>query len=310
MKKVLLLLGVIVLTSLIALLRWYTIPAAIRNDLALSGLTDRYYTIPQDVEDPVVARAYLYRGMLRPIKTLSPDSISKLMRLDTPDLPYGHVIYVVNASGELLQKLMNASAMPEAPYESAWPTDEPSAIPLTDTTVRFLWRGPVYDSALQDTFNSLILNEAYLPLLSDPERAAIGYVATFIGNECQWDGDAHDDWSNLDCTIITALGLGYQCSDQHLGFLRNWFSTDKRVIFELETSNCPIIPYTATRQNTFDEIVLEVTGDLITIVYKANGVNLREQESWEWSETVYFRLAQGSLELIQKDKSPVKRERF
>ena len=92
--------------------------------------------------------------------------------------------------------------------------------------------------------------------MTDPEKAALGCIATFIGSECWWDGETNNDRTNLDCKIITALGLGYQCSDEHLLFLRKWFSTDKEVLSKLETSNCPTTPYTATSQNTFDEIKL------------------------------------------------------
>jgi len=45
--------------------------------------------------------------------------------------------------------------------------------------------------------------------MTDQEKAAIGYVYTSIGNECWWDAEANDDRSNLDCKIITALGLVY-----------------------------------------------------------------------------------------------------
>ena len=68
-----------------------------------------------------------------------------------------------------------------------------------------------------------MLNQDYIKTMTDPEKAALGYVATFVGNDCWWDGEANEEKSNLDCKIITTLGLGYQCSNEHLGFLRKWF---------------------------------------------------------------------------------------
>lgn len=185
-----------------------------------------------------------------------------------------------------------------------------SGFELSDTTISFMWRGPKYDEELGDTFSSILLNEDYLANISEQERAAIGYVATFIGNECWWDGEANENYSNLDCTIISALGLGYQCSDKHLGFLRKWFETDSLVLTELEESNCPTIPYTATSQNTFNEITITTKGNSIHIYFEAGGVNLRAQESWEWSETVHFTCDADHVELIKKDKSPVEYESF
>jgi hypothetical protein len=70
---------------------------------------------------------------------------------------------------------------------------------LEDKTVKFLWRADKYDAELKDTFNSIFINEDFCKTITDPERAALGYVATFIGNECWWDAEPKDDRSNLKC---------------------------------------------------------------------------------------------------------------
>ena len=187
---------------------------------------------------------------------------------------------------------------------------EPIKLNLPDTTISFMWRDLKYDSTLTDSFSSIFLNMDYINTMTSQEKAAIGYVSTFIGNECWWDGEANDDRSNLDCKIITALGLGYQCSESHLGFLRKWFSTDNEVLAELGDSNCPTTPYTATIQDTFSKIVISTKEDSISVYYEASAVNMREQESWEWSETVHFFATTDNLKLIKKDKSEVKLEKF
>src|SRR5690554_7678824 len=51
-------------------------------------------------------------------------------------------------------------------------------ISLTDKTVKFLWR---------DSNNSIVINHEFCKTISAPEKAALGYVATFIGNECWWE---------------------------------------------------------------------------------------------------------------------------
>lgn len=128
-------------------------------------------------------------------------------------------------------------------------------------------------------------------------------MATFIGNECWWDGKSKTnvDRSNLKCKILTSLNLGYQCSDKHLGFLHQWFRNDKKVLEELE--DCPTTPYTSTTQDTFDEIILTVKGDTISVWFKANGVNMREQKYWSWTEIDYFKLNDSELQLIKKVES-------
>ncbi|MFV0339047.1 MAG: hypothetical protein ACK5MA_00245 [Parachlamydiaceae bacterium] len=170
---------------------------------------------------------------------------------------------------------------------------------LTDKTVKFLWR---------DSSASIVINENFCKTISAPEKAALGYVATFIGNECWWDGDYTDKRDNLKCEILTALNLGYQCSDKHLGFLRQWFKNDTTALKELEF--CPTTPNTSTIQDTFDEIIITTKGNEIAVFFKATGVNMREEESWNWSETDYFKLDNDGIKLIKQDKSKVNVEHF
>ena len=170
--------------------------------------------------------------------------------------------------------------------------DTLEAVSLRDKTVKFLWR---------DSSASMLINEAFAKKISAPEKAALAYVATFIGNECSWDGAYTEDRSNLKCDILTALNLGYQCSDSHLGFLRKWFSQDSAVLKDLEA--CPTTPNSATIQDTFDEIVLTTKGNEIAVFFKATGINLREEKSWSWSETDYFVVEHDMIKLIKKDKS-------
>jgi hypothetical protein len=179
---------------------------------------------------------------------------------------------------------------------------------LTDKTVKFLWREDKYDEALKDTFNTIIINEELCKTLTDPERAALGFVVTFIGSECNWDGEAKDDFSNLKCKTLTSLNLGYQCSDRHLGFLRRWFRNDSKCLKELK--DCPTVPYTASSQSTFDFINLKVKSNIISVEFGANGVNMRMGETWSWTETDLFQLDKDNIHLIKKDESKVKREHF
>jgi len=177
-----------------------------------------------------------------------------------------------------------------------------------DTAVKILWRGNKYDTALKDTFNSIFINEDYCRTMPDPQRAALGYVATFIGNECWWDGAAKEDRSNLKCKLLSALNLGYQCSDQHLGFLRRWFRSDTTSLEEL--ANCPTTPYTATVQETFDEISLTTKDNMITIWFRANGVNMREGTSWSWIETDHFQFDHDKIKLVKTEKSEVQQQHY
>lgn len=175
---------------------------------------------------------------------------------------------------------------------------------LVDKKVKFLWRETHYVEEYKTDINYIILNEEYIRTISEPEKAALAYVATFIGNECEWDGKP-DNRSNLKCKILWALDLGYQCSQTHLGFLRSWFKNNDGIMKELE--NCPTTPDGATVQDTFDEIQIEVKGNKITVFFNANGFNSREGKSWNWTETHFFEFNENELILINKVVSPMEK---
>ncbi len=172
---------------------------------------------------------------------------------------------------------------------------------LRDTSVHFLWRENVYDDEIQDSVNSIVINESYVKIISPSEKAALAYVSTFIGNDCWWDGAMNEERSNLKCTILTALNLGYQCSDGHLGLIRKWFSRDKTVLNEIV--NCPTIPYTSTMQNTFEAIDIKRMQDTLEIFFAVTQMNMREGINTKYTENNIFKVNQNGLNLISKEMS-------
>ena len=176
------------------------------------------------------------------------------------------------------------------------------AFKLVDANNNILWRENVYDESLETDVNTLIFNTTYIKNITEPERAALAYVATFIGNECDWDGKANSDRSNLNCKILTQLHLGYQCSDKHLFFLRKWFENDPQTLKTLET--CMTMPYTATVQTTFDNItvITKAEEQRIQIKYQVTGVNMRENAVWNYRQTDTFQYHSGHLILIDSEK--------
>lgn len=190
------------------------------------------------------------------------------------------------------------------------PHKETPDLNFKDTTITFLWRDLHYDLAMKDSISSIFLNTQYLNQITPQEKAALGYVATFVGNECWWSSDTSVEKQGLDCKIISALGLGYQCSETHLGYLRKWFANDTTTLSTLDNSNCPLLPNTANTQDTFHQINIHTQGDSITVFYRASGVNLRDHQSLEWTENVKFVATDHDMKLIAKerveiDRSPV-----
>ncbi|WP_291871295.1 hypothetical protein [Maribacter sp.] len=169
--------------------------------------------------------------------------------------------------------------------------------------VTFLWREGQYDEESQQSINSIFINEPFVNSITNQEKAALGFVASFIGNECSWDGDVNEERSNLKCKILTALDLGYQCSDTHYGFLKQWFSEDGIALKELEV--CHKILETATVQSTFDEILIATDKDkkTIEVSYKAHSINHRESKEWSWTETDFFEYTSENVTWVDVIKS-------
>ncbi|MFX8477732.1 hypothetical protein ABTL82_19990, partial [Acinetobacter baumannii] len=58
--------------------------------------------------------------------------------------------------------------------------------------------------------------------------------------DCEWDGKANFEHSNLSCKITKILGLGYQCSEKHIALLKQWFQNDSSA--QEEIKYCPMTP--------------------------------------------------------------------
>ncbi|MCF6279655.1 MAG: hypothetical protein L3J14_04845 [Flavobacteriaceae bacterium] len=175
--------------------------------------------------------------------------------------------------------------------------------------IKFLWRADKFNQEANQKINSIFINEYFYSSINDQEKAALGYVATFIGNECWWDGEKpNENRSNLKCKILKALDLGYQCSDKHLGFLQKWFSTDTVALKKLE--RCVTMPFTATIQTTFDKITLFTDKDnkTITINYKAYRINVRESSRKAWTQTDIFKYNLKNITLISSIKTDLNEE--
>jgi len=173
-----------------------------------------------------------------------------------------------------------------------------------DSTMVFLWRENKYNKKLKGSYSTIVINKEYCKTISDIERAALAFVATWIGNDCWWENDIpNEDRTNLKCVILTALNLGCQGSKEHLKFLRHWFRNDTASIEALK--DVPSTPYTSTIQDTFDSIRITSNENIITVWYKARGINTREQKSWSWSQKDFFKVNVDEIYLIKSERSKV-----
>ena len=172
---------------------------------------------------------------------------------------------------------------------------------LNDTTLKIVWRENRYDTNLKQTVNTIVLNDSYFSNITDPERAALGYIATMVGNECQWDGGSPNaEKNNIECIILSALNLSYQCSEANKEFFRKWFTEGSEMLRDID--NCNPILFTATVQTTIDKITLTTGKEQIKIKYTALSANIRKQKFEQWSEELTFKLNNDKLEMVKREK--------
>ncbi len=161
-----------------------------------------------------------------------------------------------------------------------------------------LWMEKEFDKEFGEEIDVIKINEKYFDTLPNAEKAIIAYYATFHGNECWWENDAPNETrSNLKCKLISALNLGYQCSDTHLDFLRQWFRTQPDLLAELE--HCPTVPTTSTAQDSFEDMQVERKKDIFTLRFTVCLVNLRENLTRCYEETHTFRIHADFVEEIK-----------
>lgn len=160
---------------------------------------------------------------------------------------------------------------------------------IQDVYVKVLWL---------DKNGALQLNTTYIKTLSDQQRAALGYIATDVSNECHWDGPKKADDSNLKCKFLSALNLGYQCSETHLSFLKKWFKEDPKVLERLQY--CNKTESSAKIQDHFIEVNMITTKDTIKILYSAVGEDLEKQRTWSWKEESTYSFTKNGIKQINR----------
>lgn len=161
---------------------------------------------------------------------------------------------------------------------------------------KIVWREMTIDPNTKMEYSILALDNDYFKTITDEQKAALGYVITFVGNECKWErNETTKENSYLRCTILTALDLDYQGSDKHLMYLHKWFEKDKTVRMELQSP--PLIPETSTIQNTFNSIAIEKVKKQLIITTEESEINVRNDFKTIVAKKYYFSAFDTSISL-------------
>ena len=160
---------------------------------------------------------------------------------------------------------------------------------------KIVWREDVYDPAIKGNVNVIKLDDNYFANISGPEKAVLGYLASTIGNECFADGSMQ----NVKCKILSALNLGYQCSQESKSFLKNWFRDDAAILNQIE--NCkPTLA--STIEKTFEEVKISSADNIIKVELKGLKLNIKENTASKWSESMSFKVDGDKVTLQERTK--------
>ncbi|HMQ78527.1 MAG TPA: hypothetical protein PKE39_16245 [Ignavibacteria bacterium] len=164
-----------------------------------------------------------------------------------------------------------------------------------NTLQKIVWREDIYDPNLKGTVNVIKLDDNYFANISGPEKAVLGYLASTIGNECYADGSKQ----NVKCKILSALNMGYQCSEESKTFLKNWFRDDAVIVSQVEKCK-PTLP--TTIEKTFDEVKISSADNKISVELKGLKLNIKENSVSRWSESMTFRVEGDKVSLTERTK--------
>lgn len=163
------------------------------------------------------------------------------------------------------------------------------------TGQKVIWREDVYDPSMKTNVSVLKIDDIYFSSVSGPEKAVLGYLASTIGNECYADGSKQ----NVKCKILSALNLGYQCSDETKSFLKSWFRDDAGVVKQID--NCkPTIATTV--EKTFDEVKISSADNTIKVELKGLKLNIKENSASKWSESLTFKVDGDKVTMTERTK--------
>lgn len=198
------------------------------------------------------------------------------------------------AAGVFLVSLFTISFVLQDSLKADNFSDRPAYV-QSGIMLKVIWREDVYDPSLKGTVNVIKLDESYFSGITEPERAVLGYLASTIGNECY----AETGKQNVKCKILTALNMGYQCSEENKTFLKGWFRDDASIVSQIE--NCkPTVP--STVEKTFDEVKISTSDNTIKVELKGLKLNIKENSASKWSESLSFKVDGDKLTLLERTK--------
>jgi len=121
------------------------------------------------------------------------------------------------------------------------------------------------------------IDSVFLQKCNIPEKAIIsGYLFAYA-NECSSEKEV------VKCDILNFLSIENECDENHISFLKGWFSED--IMVKIKLLNCPNLPSDGVIQNTIKSIELKRKKDTIKIRMHVTGLNNSQEKTWDINQT-------------------------
>lgn len=170
-----------------------------------------------------------------------------------------------------------------------------SSYPLKDKTVNFLW--------IEKKFHPTI-NGKYCETISEPERAALGYLTILNGtlNYCHYNIDPNKEYTMRHALNIDSENDEHydKCTEQFMSYMQFWFREDAESLQTIKEDHCET-PIHAGQSvyDYFSKINLTVKGNKIYIYFKATS-SIRSDYDVNWTEKLTFLVGKDYIKLIEE----------
>lgn len=134
-------------------------------------------------------------------------------------------------------------------------------------------------------------------------------MALHDSKHCEWDGNTNENYANLNCKIIKALELGYQCSEIHIKLLKKWFGKDSLITDDVKY--CPMTSNTAHSVQGIDKILItKISSSKFKIDYSTSGMNIKYMASWSFDTSIIFQIINDNRKVISSIKFNIKKAKI
>lgn len=173
-------------------------------------------------------------------------------------------------------------------------TDKKTDYLVWGKNYKIIWTEDKYNKDFKTDVPFLVLDQNFIAKAPRYLIALLALPGYELGNECSWNGKYSDKRDNLKCTLNSALGVGYQCSDTQIKLLNKYFPDNN-----ISQKGCSTQPEGSTIGTVLDQVyVMQKNQDTFEVTVKYEIYNTRDNFYKNVTERNLFKLINGHFEQV------------